>query len=513
MHEGPRQTCYDTATGWRLEFAGVWFGPRRATVEPPTVALTHRNGERMQDTTLSENPQPQGALPTSRSTRRVVTAIGAIAVVVLVAIIATLFFHGIFGASGPTGPDAQLELTSISMVSASEGWAVGGQAWNSSRSDDGSGTTVLYHYKNGRWTPIYIPISDPAISDGSHPVLQAVSMVSATDGWAAGSFVKGSIKAFFLHYDGTSWTEVDPLVTHSELQYFGGKPQVPAFFDLSGLQMLSATGGWAAGGTLPRDGEFALLHYTGSAWVSVPVDDPRCYETTPTPESYTCMFIGLDMTSPQEGWAVGISGEINQTQQPDGKEVTTSDTSAAVIAHFAGGRWSIQARFPYATLQRVVMVSATEGWAIGTQSTPATDSEWPLLLHYVNGTWSKAASPLDMLPGRDSYIGAFSFSSPEDGWLAVSEYAGQDKMASEPPVLLHYTGGRWTRVDLPAVPNRVAVVINGLTMVSPQEGWAVGTGWLPPSNGKLTASHIGFSTPSRPLILHYFHGAWSVQVS
>ncbi|MGO8949739.1 MAG: hypothetical protein ACLQUY_19215 [Ktedonobacterales bacterium] len=72
-------------------------------------------------------------------------------------------------------------------------------------------------------------------------------------------------------------------------------------------------------------------------------------------------------------------------------------------------------------------------------------------------------------------------------------------------------GGRgWT---CRLFPGRVAVVINGLTMVSPQQGWAVGTGWLPPSNGKLDASRIGFNTPSRPLILHYFHGAWSVQVN
>ena len=102
----------------------------------------------MQDTNLSENPNPQGASPTSRSTRRVLTTTGAIAAVVLVAILAALFFHGVFGRSGPTGPDPQLELTSISMISASEGWAVGGQDWNPSRNDDGSGTTVLYHYKN-----------------------------------------------------------------------------------------------------------------------------------------------------------------------------------------------------------------------------------------------------------------------------------------------------------------------------------------------------------------------------
>jgi hypothetical protein len=317
------------------------------------------------------------------------------------------------------------------------------------------------------------------------------------------------------HYDGTSWKEVDPVVPQSELQYLGqGRPRVPVFLDLSSLQMFSATDGWAASGCCAfQDGGFALLHYTGSAWMSATVNDPRCFEATPTLLTYTCRFFGLAMVSPQEGWAVGSSGEINWTQQPDGKPVMTSDTSAAVIAHFVGDRWTIQATFPHAGLQRVAMVSATEGWAFGTQYAAASDSQRPLLLHYANGTWSEAASPLDALPSGDVYYGALAFTSATDGWLAVSEYAAQDKMAHTRPELLHFTDGQWTRVDLPDVPGRITYGIDDLTMVSPQEGWAVGAGWLPPADGKLNASHIGFDTPSRPVILHYVHGAWSVQVS
>jgi hypothetical protein len=247
--------------------------------------------------------------------------------------------------------------------------------------------------------------------------------------------------------------------------------------------------------------------------VSATVNDPHCYEATPAPLTYTCRFFGLAMVSPQEGWAVGSSGEINWTQQPDGKQVMTSDTSAAVIAHFAGDRWTIQATFPHAGLQRVAMVSATEGWAFGTQYGAESDSQRPLLLHYANGTWSEAASPLDALPSGDVYYGALAFTSATDGWLAVSEYAAQDKMAYTRPELLHFTDGQWTQVDLPDVPGRITYSIDDLTMVSPQEGWAVGAGWLPPADGKLNASHIGFDMPSRSVILHYFHGVWSVQVS
>jgi hypothetical protein len=485
---------------------------------PPALTFTPRNEETMSNTIVNKGSRPMSTSPVRRRGRRVFTETAAVAAVLLVAVAATLLFHGGFGGPGAVRPDAQLMLHSVSMVSPYEGWAVGGQDWNTSGgNDEGSGTTILYHYKDGHWTPVYIPISDPAIPDGSYPVLQAVSMVSPTDGWAAGSLVKGSVKAFFLHYDGTSWKEVDPIVPQSELQYLPpGTPRVPAFIDLSSLQMLSATDGWAAGGLHTQDGGFALLHYTGSAWVSATVDDPRCYETTSAPQSYTCRFFGLDMVSPQEGWAVGGSGEFAYTQQANGKQVLTSDTSAGVIAHFAGGRWSIEAIFPYANLQRVAMVSATEGWAFGTQYAAGGSfqrTQRPLLLHYANGTWSEAASPLDALPSGDVYYGALAFTSATDGWLVVTEYAAQDKMTHTHPILLHFTDGQWTRVDLPDVPGRITYGIDDLTMVSPQEGWAVGAGWLPPADGKLNPGHTGFDTPTRLLILHYVHGAWSVQVS
>lgn len=56
------------------------------------------------------------------------------------------------------------------MVSAREGWAVGGSA-------EAPTSSLILHYMNGTWyhetSPVYIPLSD-------------LTMVSATEGWAVG---------------------------------------------------------------------------------------------------------------------------------------------------------------------------------------------------------------------------------------------------------------------------------------------------------------------------------------
>ncbi len=69
-------------------------------------------------------------------------------------------------------------LSSIAMISASEGWAVG---W---------GGTIL-HYANGRWSTVNSP-------NGNH--LYSIAMVSASEGWAVG--VGTANGSNILHYAG-----------------------------------------------------------------------------------------------------------------------------------------------------------------------------------------------------------------------------------------------------------------------------------------------------------------------
>jgi hypothetical protein len=78
-------------------------------------------------------------------------------------------------------------LTSVRMVSADEGWAVG---------DGFNAQSVIFHYTAGTWQTMTSPTSQP---------LESVAAVTASDVWAVGG--EGTI----LHYNGATWSVVNGL--------------------------------------------------------------------------------------------------------------------------------------------------------------------------------------------------------------------------------------------------------------------------------------------------------------
>jgi photosystem II stability/assembly factor-like uncharacterized protein len=175
--------------------------------------------------------------------------------------------------SSPT----DVSLNSVAMISANEGWAVG--------------RSTILHYSGGSWTKVSIPSSD---------WLDSVAMVSASEAWAVGN---GTI----MHFSGGSWTEVDS----------------PPRGSLYSVAMVSANEGWAVG-------DIGILHYSGGSWTKV--------------SSPARSFISnIAMASASEGWAVGSYG---------------------TILHYSGGSWT-KVSSPNESLNSVAMVSANEGWAVG----------------------------------------------------------------------------------------------------------------------------------------------------
>ena len=212
-------------------------------------------------------------------------------------------------------PD-DVSLSGLSMVSATEGWAVGEQT-----DQRGTRQGLIYHYQAGVWKRDTVP-------SGSG-VFTRVWMLSPQEGWAVGFLdLQDRSEGQIYHYQDGVWE-----------QYMF----VPETRGLFGIQLLSPDEGWAVGG------EGTILHYHQGSWTSV---------LSPTSQD----LFNILMLSPQEGWAVGF------------------DT----ILHYQDGLWQEATDpFPRDALESISMISPTQGWIVGLRG--AT-------LQYVNGQWVQVPS-------------------------------------------------------------------------------------------------------------------------
>jgi hypothetical protein len=262
-------------------------------------------------------------------------------------------------------------------------------------------------------------------------------MVSPDEGWAVGSagdFSVGNLPlGLILHYSGGKWTKFS--MTPDE--------------ELWGVQMLTATDGWAVGGggwhSVGVGGATTsiLLHYDGSRWTRV---------SAPNVAGIT----SLDMVSAHDGWATG------------------TDT----ILHFDGTRWSIFAHLP--GISGVSMDSATDGWAFGYVDFPYNHTaSYNVVWHFNGSQWVRGTLPSSV--DYNAAILALSMDSASDGW-AVGYGLGQ-KGANRYALYLHYSHGHWTQVQGPGNDN-----LSGVFMLSATEGWSGGDGGA---------------------LMHYLNGTWT----
>jgi hypothetical protein len=154
---------------------------------------------------------PSPAAPTRPRHRRLFSGLGALAAVVILSLLAAVVFvsHPRVAPVSRQQPfavpnGASLTLSSVSMVSSSEGWAVGNYAplenASGTPTSQDKATAVLYHFLNGTWTRTDVAVNAPG---ETHSL--AISMDSPTDGWAVGErlvFANGQIATLLLHYDG-----------------------------------------------------------------------------------------------------------------------------------------------------------------------------------------------------------------------------------------------------------------------------------------------------------------------
>jgi hypothetical protein len=199
-------------------------------------------------------------------------------------------------------PSGTVSLTGAHMVSATDGWAVGGEITSS------GGSALVLHWNGTNWVQAAIP----TLRSGGPA---AVGATSASNVWAVGSESASfpAIDSLTLHWDGTAWTQVaSPSPGNISPTHFPAN-------DLAGVAALSASNAWAVGDYFTRvsQGQQApqiplVLHWNGAKWVKV--TGPGTFTETG--------LSGITMVSPSDGWAVG------------------QNFSTVEILHWDGTTWS-----------------------------------------------------------------------------------------------------------------------------------------------------------------------------
>jgi hypothetical protein len=335
----------------------------------------------------------------------------------------------------PGGPPIIPGLTALQMLSPTEGWAVGAAIVAPSGAQPSSERVLILHYHDGQWKNVPAPSNAQLGLPGAG--LNGIAMLSAEEGWAVGSSSSsnGALpSAFMLHYRNGMWTR------------YGGLMRNAVF---TRVQMLSPTDGWIGGssggfGTVASPETSFLLHYDGIRWS--PVQAPP-----------VVAFGTLEMLSATDGWATGQDK----------------------ILHYDGQRWTSFQDVPQ--VEALSMVSASSGWAVGYSFVEAELVFW----HYNGQQWVQSASltsgskPYD--PSPIPVVLALSMDSATDGW-AVGVQSPDSSLVGT-ALYLHYSQGHWTKAVGPP-----EGYLTSVTMLSADEGWAVGGGGV---------------------VLHYHHGAWS----
>jgi hypothetical protein len=428
-------------------------GARPPFSQAEIAGLLARAGER------AGQPSRAFGWPTGSPRRsRWLAGLPAVAAVVLVAVLAQALFTWHHGTSG--GPLAtreplpgNIELKSLSMVSPTEGWAVGNTTPRPDpRYADSLDTEpVILHYLNGVWG--VVPNPPRVRSYLVSMILTSISMDSSTDGWAVGHVVyltipgvvaDGAAIGMILHCTGGQWTVAEDNLGYNPTSIFmraaddgwivsdldgltlhyDGRAWTPVKVPLrsSSLVPVAVTGTqdgdvWVAAtdfggssGSSGFDGDApeVVLHYDGQTWSPESLPDPHARITS------------LVMTSPTEGWAAGVLPRPERGSV--GGDATKPDN--ALILHYRNSTWEEQARFPgpvdsFTTFNGIAMMSASEGWAVGTGG---------LIVHYSQGTWTRVASPTSQA------LQSVAMVSAAEGW-AVGDHG----------TVLHYARGAWSQ--------------------------------------------------------------------
>lgn len=278
------------------------------------------------------------------------------------------------------------EIKVIRMFSAMDGWAIGDR---------------VYHYNGVAWQQVTIP--------GGYGDFTTLSAVSPTEIWiASDSPIPGH--ALILHYDGQSWTrQPTPAVEGTDS------------FVVNGLSMLSATEGWAAGygmrsdvGSYPPPPIGAILHYHNGVWQLAKT--LRGYNLfSISMGSATDGWVGGSLET------LVATGQIDVSQHPPQPVKVLVDNPR--LWHYSNGAWN-PAPLPGTTqpdyegsISDITMFSPTSGWLTGNPDQVSSSPQLgETVYHLEQGRWVHIPTK-EISNRRYASISQFSFHSPDDFWV------------------------------------------------------------------------------------------------
>lgn len=253
--------------------------------------------------------------------------------------------------------------------------------------------------------------------------LSDISFSSPHDGWAVGSIripdLAGqsfaTAQGVLLHYHDGVWSAAS--------EKFPG-------LSIESVSMVSADDGWAVGYVndvlADQYSGTVLLRFTGDGVGSA---SGGHWNVVSAPALANAYLRTIRMLSPDFGYSTGVLDVV----VGDGGKSIDQYTLAAV---YQGGVWkTVRTPFPAFTSQ-LVMISASEGWAIMNQS---LDSK---VFHYLNGVWTPVATlpglneSLSMGPSGDIWalnVKCFNCAAPQPRAYSLSGSTWKPAGALYPP--------------------------------------------------------------------------------
>jgi hypothetical protein len=254
--------------------------------------------------------------------------------------------------------------SSVRMLSADEGWII----FNRAKDSSGYGTTGLLHLAHNQWSEVETPF----------PVAEVVLPVAPDEAWVAGSASSSQEQLVLYHYKAGMWMKVT----------------APTGITIYDMRMVTPTNIWASGQTERGSSREAgaVLHYDGSQWRQVPVG------ATGRPQD-------VEAFDQSTAWAF-TRYEPSVTTGYTPPPLAFNSPTISTVQYQHDGVWS-QVKWPFTNLTRIgqiIRVSSDEYWAIGyhrvTNWTPTGNGGYtgsgyavPVLLYFANGVWHEYGAP------------------------------------------------------------------------------------------------------------------------